>query len=78
MSRFNNPKEVHEWALRAAKGDIELSILRGNDMNPYCTQGARNDWQRGFDNVAPHSWEGPMDYCTHYQRGKACAELLKG
>ena len=46
------------------------------DKNPYCTHGARNDWQRGFDNKPAHSWEITLDFNMPYQLGKAMAELV--
>lgn len=83
--RFNTPEEVIVWADKAARIDYEKhtpihtdtdGTLWQVDKNPYCTPGARNDWQRGFDNAQPTSWVGTMDYCSAYQRGKAMKRLL--
>lgn len=86
MSRFNTPDEVIAWAESVAKEDIARHLLIRHDadgtpyqidLNPYCTPGARNDWQRGFDNAPPRPWDPPRDYDTMFQRGRAVARLLK-
>ena len=77
MTRFANPEEVRFWAEGAARGDIQRHRELGHDLNVYCTPGARNDWQRGFDNAPPRSWERTQEYDTMYQRGRAVAHLLK-
>ena len=85
--RFNTPEEVKAWARKAAADDYKKHAVihidpDGTkwqvDKNPYCTLGARSDWQRGFGNVPPKSWERPdvNDWDSHYQRGRAMAELL--
>lgn len=74
--RFNTPEEVKAWATTAASEDYKRHVEHGIDLNPYCTEGARNDWQRGFNNVPPRSYELTQDFDTMYQRGKAMALLL--
>jgi hypothetical protein len=78
MTRFNTPEEVKEWAAKAAAEDYERHVKYGHDLNPFSTEGARNDWQRGFDNVPPRPYEPVTinDFDTIYQRGRAMAELL--
>ena len=76
--RFNTKEEVKEWAKKAAEIGYKLHIERGHDLNPYCTQGARNYWQRGFDNAPACSWEHDLAWDMQYQRGRAMAELLQG
>ena len=87
--RFDTPADVKAWARAAARADYAKHLPIHTDpdgtkwqvdLNPYCTPGARNDWQRGFDNAPPWSYELPTanDFCTKYQRGRAMAELLKG
>lgn len=82
--RFNTPAEVVAWADAAAAEDwarTEASKLleaeRGYiiDLNPYCTQGARHDWQRGYDGAPPPSWLPSNDYDTMYQRGAAVRRI---
>ena len=86
--RFNTPEDVKAWARKAAANDYKKhSVIHTDpdgtkwqvDKNPYCTPGARSDWQRGFDDVPPKSWENPVvnDWDTAYQRGRAMAELLQ-
>jgi hypothetical protein len=79
MSRFNTPEEVKVWARTAAAGNIKRHQEHDHDLNPYCTPGARADWQRGFDNAPPRSYDHPDRnlWDTHYQRGRATAELLE-
>lgn len=75
--RFNSPGEVLKWADKVAREDIERHINNGIDLNPFSTDGARNDWQRGYDNAGPRSYEGPRDYDTMYQRGRAVARITE-
>lgn len=82
--RFNTPEEVKQWATEAAADDYASHIEHGVGLNPFCTPGAREDWQRGFDNLGPRSYErreGQTDaeavaFDTIYQRGRAMALLL--
>lgn len=73
--RFNTPEEVLAWADKVAREDIQRHLDNGVDLNPFCTDGARNQWQRGFDNLPPRSYESTLDYDTIYQRGRACGRL---
>lgn len=85
MTRFNTPEEVKEWAAKAAALDYENHLLHNVDLNPFSNTGTRNDWQRGFDNAGPRSYErreGQTDeeavaFDTIYQRGRAMALLLE-
>ena len=74
---FNTPEEVRAAMARAAADDYHRHIEYGHDLNPFCTQGARADWQRGFDGRGPEKWSGITgDFDTIYQRGKAAAEIV--
>lgn len=77
MSQPQTPDEVIAWAREMARGDIERHRKLGHDLNVYSTPGARNDWQRGFDNAPPRPWERTQEYDLMYQRGRAAARLLK-
>ena len=79
MNRFNTPEEAKAWAKEAAREDYQRHKEFGIDLNPYSTVGARNDWQRGFDNLGPRSYEDPriVEFHTMYLRGRAMAELLE-
>lgn len=77
--------EVVTMADKAAKEDYERHLPIHTDpdgtawqidKNPYCTQGARYDWQRGFEGKPANSWEGTLDFNFKYQRGAAMARLL--
>ncbi len=74
--RFNSPEEVVAWATQAAADDIARHREKGYDLNPFSTAGGRADWQRGFDNAGPRPYELGVEWCTKYQRGRACAVLL--
>ena len=77
MSRFNTPEEVKAWAVKVAEADYRRHLEHGVDLNPFCTDGAREDWRRGFENLGPRSYETTVDFDTVYQRGRAVAELLE-
>lgn len=74
--RFSTPEQVKEYAVRAATWDYQNHINFNLDLNPFCTDGARDDWQRGFNNAGPRSYESSVDYDTIYQRGRAAAEIV--
>lgn len=77
MSRFNTPEEVRAWAESQALGSILRAQYLGHDLNPFCTPGARNDWQRGYNGSLAFSWEVQgLPWCTMYQRGAAVRRLL--
>jgi hypothetical protein len=75
--RFSTPQEVLAYANKAAREDIRRTREYGIDLNPFCTDGARNDWQRGYDNLGPRPYESPenKDFDTIYQRGRAVGRL---
>lgn len=73
---FSTPQAVIEWADKAAIDTMKRHLEHGHDLNVFSTQGARNDWQRGFDGSLPRSFELTQDYDTAYQRGRAIAKLL--
>jgi hypothetical protein len=74
--RFNTPLEIVAWADNAAIDSMKRHLEHGHDLNVFSTEGARNDWQRGFDNAPPRSFEVIQDYDTAYQRGKAIRKLI--
>lgn len=79
MSRFDTPEDAKTWAEKAAAEDRKRHLEGGVDLNPYCTVGARTDWQRGFDNAGPRSYEDPriVEFDIRYLRGRAAAELIE-
>ena len=74
--RFNTPLEIVAWADNAAIDTMKRHLEHGHDLNVFSTEGARNDWQRGFENASPRSFEVTQDYDTAYQRGKAIRKLM--
>lgn len=73
---FNTPGDVVAWADKAAIDSMKRHLEHGHDLNVFSTEGARNDWQRGYDNEPPRSFELTKDYDTAYQRGKAIRKLV--
>jgi len=74
--RFSTPNQVIEYCDRAAINDYKMHVDHGTDLNPFSTEGARNQWQRGFDGAAPYSFETTLDYDTIYQRGKSMFNII--
>lgn len=83
--RFNTLEEVIAWADKAALEDYKRHVVIHTDpdgtqwqvdKNPYCTQGARSSWKRGFNNEPAHSWESNLAFDYQYQRGAAMARLI--
>lgn len=84
MTRFTTPAEVAAHADRRAHSDWHRHAVVHVEKdgttwqvcrNPYCTVGRRNDWQRGYDNAPPHSFEGTREYDTAFQVGAAYRRL---
>ena len=75
--RFNSVQEVREYAEHAALNDWAMYLNCRSDFNPYCTQGARACWERGFIGAAPYSWETNLEWDYQYQRGAAAARLIQ-
>ena len=76
MSRFSTKEEVIRYAENAAKIDYEYYLLKEMDLNPFCTEGARSQWQRGYDNEDCRPFENTLDFDTIYQRGKAAKKVV--
>lgn len=84
--RFNTVDEVREAAEKAARHDYEMhkpvhtdpdGTRWQVDLNPYCTQGARGSWQRGFDGKVLVGLAQRPGWDFQYQRGAAAARLSK-
>lgn len=73
---FNTPGEAVAWANKAAIHSMKRHLEYGHDLNVFSTEGARNDWKRGYDNEPPRSFELTQDYDIAYQRGKAVRKLV--
>lgn len=76
MSRFNSPADVfaaaEKWAAELHRNHIE----KGHALNPYCTPGAINEFDRGFNGAPRYSWEGPEEWDFRYQTGAAVRRLV--
>lgn len=76
MTIFSTKEDVIKYAENSAKIDYEYYLSKGMDLNPFCTDGARSQWQRGYDNTGPRQFETTVDFDTIYQRGKACRKII--
>jgi hypothetical protein len=87
MTRFASPEALKAAAETQAAADLSRHLSVHTDpntgeqyqlsLNPYCTQGARNEWQRGFDNAPPHPWETvDREWDFRFQLGRAARRLL--
>jgi len=76
MTRFNTTEEVSAYAAKAAAEDYQRHIGHGIDLNPFCTDGARNAWQRGFDGKPARSYEIDVAWDSIYQRGFEVRKLF--
>lgn len=76
--RFSTPEEVTAAAEKWAKELYTLHIQKGHDLNPYTTEGARNEFRRGYENAPPYSWEQPTrDFDYRYKVGAAVARIVQ-
>ena len=87
MTRFASPEALKAAAEETAAEDLARHLPIRTDpqtgeqyqisLNPYSTQGARTEWQRGFDNAPPHSWETlEREWDFRFQLGRAARRLL--
>lgn len=87
MTRFASPDALKAAAEKQAAADLARHLpvyadphtgeLYQISLNPYSTPGARNEWQRGFDNVPPYSWETEnREWDFRFQLGRAARRLL--
>jgi hypothetical protein len=51
MSRFNSPEEVKAAAQKWAEQLYQLHIEKNHSLNPYCTPGARHDFDKGLHDL---------------------------
>lgn len=77
MNRFNSPAEVLAAAEKHAANLYRRHVEQGNDLNPYCTPGARNDFDRAYANEPRHPWEGNPAWDYRWQTGQALARIVK-
>lgn len=78
MTRFNTPQECQEMAAKFAAQLVRRHQEKGHDLNPYCTPGARAEFDRAYSNAPRRSWDINPDWDYRYQTGRAVAKLMKG
>lgn len=74
--RFNTPEEVKAAAEKHAVELYERHIKFGVDLNPYSTEGARDEFDRAFNGHARYGFEGDGNFDYRWQVGCALARLV--
>lgn len=79
--RFNTHEEVKAAAEKFAADLYARHIEKGHDLNPYCTPGARSEFQRAYDNGPFYSFErldeNSRGFDFRYQVGRAVARIVQ-
>jgi hypothetical protein len=75
--RFNSPQEVKAAAEKWAADLVRRHLEEGNDLNPYCTQGARAEYDRAYTNQPRRSWDTAPEWDYRYQLGQAAARIMQ-
>ena len=76
MTILSTKEDVIKCAENSARIDYEYYLSKGMDLNPFCTEGARSQWSRGYNNTGPRQFETTLDFDTIYQRGKASRKII--
>jgi len=76
MTRFNSPAEVLTAAEKFATDLVQRHHEKGHDLNPYCTPGARAEFDRAFSNLPRRSWDTDPAWDFRYQTGRAVARIV--
>ena len=74
--RFNSPEEVRAAAEKWAAELYRRHLEKGHDLNPYCTPGARAEFDRAFSDLPRRSWELDPAWDYRWQVGQAVARLV--
>lgn len=77
MARFNTPEEVKAAAEKWAAELYALHIEKNHDLNPYCTQGARAEFDRAYSDAPRWSWDLDPAWDFRYQVGRAVARIVQ-
>jgi hypothetical protein len=75
--RFNNPDEVKQAAEKFAAEIVRNHFEKNHGLNPYCTPGARDEFDRGYANAPRRSWDIDPAWDFRYQTGQAVARIIK-
>jgi hypothetical protein len=74
--RFNTPDEVKTAAHKSARELVRRYLDHGHDLNPYCTPGARGEFDRAVLGAPRRSFDIDPAWDYRYQLGRAVAEIL--
>ena len=74
--RFNNISEVKTAAEKFAAHLVQKHREHGHDLNPYCTPGARGEFDRAYSDAPRRSWDTDPDWDYRYQVGRAVSRLI--
>ena len=75
--RFNNPDEVKAAAEKSAADLYRRYVEHGHDFNPYCTPGARAEFDRAYCDAPRRTWDTSPDWDYRYQLGRAVARIVE-
>ena len=75
--RFSTTSELKEAAEKFAVNLYERHINYGYDLNPYCTPGARTEFNNGLIDSPRYSWDIPTDWDYRYQTARAVFRLIE-
>jgi hypothetical protein len=75
--RFNNPDEVKTAAEKWAADLVRRHVEKNHDLNPYCTPGARDEFDRAFSDAPRRSWDIAPEWDYRYQVGRAVARIVQ-
>ncbi len=69
--------EIESSSMAAAADAYSRRAMFNHDLNQYSTQGARGDWQKGYDGSPPPSYLMHVGWahCLAYQLGKRVKAL---
>jgi len=74
--RFSSPEEVKAAAEKFAAYLVRRHVEDGYDLNPYCTPGARHDFDKAFSGAPRSPWELSPEWDYRYQVGRAAARMI--
>lgn len=78
MTRFNTTAEVKAAAVNFAAGLVQRHRDKDHDLNPYCTPGARAEFDRAYSDEPRRSWDTDPAWDFRYQVGRAAARIMGG
>jgi hypothetical protein len=75
--RFSSPDEVRAAAEKSAAELYRRHVEHGHDLNPYCTPGARAEFDWAYSDAPRRTWDTNPDWDYRYQLGRAVARIVE-